>query len=239
MKDMTLDKFWNFMLRRMLVTYLTLIPSFFLTMISLSPPSLGIFVIQVILVLIGTFVMYRKYDEEKTIEFTKKLGVFVEKFKDKMTDPAYIYSLHSIALEVARKKEVFNKTRAWDKLLSTLSEDLTNKVCALHEKIETSSGKEFTSLFEDFRQILTSLKKFKKRFYEMVDEIGKINFALIFGLDAQFQGRFNRLHKEYNGYMDRLAIFSDDIKAKLGLALDEDLIQHIHSLSELCKTIYP
>jgi hypothetical protein len=235
---MTSNAFWKFLLKRMLVAYLGLIPSFFLAIISSSALSIWIFAIQVVLVLMGTFVMYKKYEEEILTEFSKKLGIFTREFLDKVTDSAYVFSLACIALEIAQNNEIL-KTRAWDKHLSKLHESLTNKVYALHERIKKGSGKEFRCYLRDFCQILDSLKEFKKEFYEMVHEIGEINFAQNFGLDAKFKDRFSRLHKEYNGFMNSLRNFSYDMEVKLGLTIDEKLIEHIYSLSELCKTIYP
>jgi len=237
-KDMPSYKFWDFVLRRMLVTYLTLIPSFLLTIISLSFLSAGILAIHITLVLIGTFVMFKQHALEKSIEITKKVGVFVEDLKNKIADPTYVYSLPLIALEVARSEKILKKTQAWDQLLSKLSEELTNEICTLHERIIKSSGKDFSSLFKDFCHTLTLLKKLKKGFYKMVDEIGKINFAMDFGQDMQFRDRFKRLSEEYNGYMGRLMTFSDNLKAETGMKLDENLLEHICSASELFMTIH-
>jgi hypothetical protein len=123
----------------------------------------------------------------------------------------------------------------WYEFLSKLHEELTNKVCTLYGRIEKTSEKEFRSHYEDFRQILSSLQEFKKRFYEMVHEIGEINFAINLGVDTRFKERYDRLYKEYNGCMDDLRNFSYDTEAELGLTIDGKTIEHIYSLSELCK----
>jgi hypothetical protein len=90
----------------MLVTYLTLIPSVIYAVISQSSLSIGIFIVSLILVLVGTWIMFGKFEEERLTDFTKKLEVLLEQLEDKITNPAYIYSLPSIALEIARNKEV-------------------------------------------------------------------------------------------------------------------------------------
>jgi hypothetical protein len=231
----TTHKFWDFVVRHELVTYLTLVPSFILTVISLSPISVGIFAFHVILVLVGTSVMFKKHALEKSVEFTKKLGVFVEELKNK-TDPAYIYSLPIIALEVARSEKISKKTQAWDKLLSKLTEDLITEICSLHERIKNSDGKNFLSLLTDFGHTLGLLGDFKKRFYEMVNEYEKIQFAVDFGQDKQFHDRFERLSKEYNGYMNRLVNFSDDLKAEMNIKADDKMFEHICSAKELFMT---
>lgn len=236
---MTSRKFLDFIVKHELVTYLTLIPSFALTMLSLSIDqsvsyiSIGIFAVHIILVLVGTFVMYRKHSLGKSVEFTRKLGVFVDEFTDKITNPTYSYSLPSFALKVARSKTVLEKTQAWEQFLSKLSEELTNRICILEETIKKSNGKNFPSLLKEFCHTLTLLRKFKMRFYKMIDEYGRIQFATDFAKDSQTENRFKRLSKEYNGYMNRLRDFSDDLKAEMSMKLDDKLLEHICSAEDI------
>ena len=229
MKDTTLEGIKDFILRRMLVTYLTLIPSALFVVISQSLLSLGIFSVQLILVLIGTWVMHRKFDEERIIDFTKKLNIFVKELEDKVTDPAYNYSLPSIALEIARNKMVFRNTQAWDMLLTKLSEDLTNNAIALDKRIE-ANGKQFRIYLNGFRQTLVSLQKFKKRFYDMISEASYLG---VYYNNSEFRKRYERSSEEYNRYMDKLKIFSDDIKVKFEESLDENLTEHVKGNNEL------
>lgn len=70
----------------------------------------------------------------------------------------------------------------------------------------------------------------------MVDEYGEINFAIDFGQEPQIHDRFKRLSKEYNGYMERLVTFSDDLRAEMSLKLNDNLLEHIRSARELFKT---
>jgi len=233
---MKLSEFGSFVKSKLMVTLLLLLVAEINAIFSSLPKELSVSM-PIIAFLIGSFILFRQYRQEKSTKFINKLHVFVEEFRDHITNPSYVYSFPSIALEVAGRKEILT-TRGWEELLSKLSENLTIKVCVLLEKIEKSSGKEFTSLFEDFRQTLILLKENRKEFYKMVDEIG-LNFAMNFSLDTQFKDGFNRFFKEYNGCMDRLAIFSDDLKAELGLTLDKNLIEHFRSLSDLGHTIYP
>jgi len=235
---MTSSKFWNFISRHTLLAYLGLIPPFVLAVISPSPLTIGIFLIQVIVILTGTFVMYRKYGEDLLIESSKKLKVFTKYFMDEIIDSQVIYSLPCIALEVASNDAIL-KNRVWYEYLLKLYEDLTNKIYALYERIEKDNGKEFKNYLEDFQKALGSLQEFKRKFYEMVHEIGEINFATNFGLNAKFKARYTRLHDKFNSYMNNLETFSYDIEASLGVALNKKLIEHIYNLSELCKTIYP
>jgi hypothetical protein len=216
----------------MLVTYLTLIPSVLYVVVSQSLLSLGIFSIQLILVLVGTWVMYRKFEEERLvdlIDFTKKLDIFVKELKDKVIDPAYNCSLPCIALEIARNKKVFRNTQAWDKLLTKLSEDLTNDTIALDKRIE-ADGKQFRIHLKGFRQTLVSMQEFKKRFYEMISEASYLG---VYYNNPEFKKIYERSSEEYNRCMEKLKIFSDDIKVKFEESLDENLTERVKGYDEL------
>jgi hypothetical protein len=216
----------------MLVTYLALIPSVLYVVVSQSLLTLGIFSIQLILVLVGTWVMYRKFVEERLvdlIDFTKKLDIFVKELKDKLIDPACNYSLPCIALEIARNKKVFRDTQAWDKLLTKLSEDLTNNTSTLDKRIE-ADGKQFRINLNGFRQILVSMQEFKKRFYEMISEASYLG---VYYNNPEFKKIYERSSEEYNRYVDKLKIFSDDIKVKFEESLDEKLTERVKGYDEL------
>jgi hypothetical protein len=226
----------------MLVAYLVLIPSGLAAVISIlnvivPQPllSLGVFCAQLIFVIFGTVLMYRKSEEEKPIEFARKLNVFVEYLRDKIVDTAYNYSLPCVALEIARDNNVFRNTQAWDKLVTKLSEELMNNAIALVKRIEYN-GKEFRAYLNEFRQMLDSLQKFKKRFYEMIIEacsLPSLPNLPVFWERPEFKKMYERMSKEYNGYMDRLRSFSDDTKAELRESLNEKLFEYVKGFDEL------
>jgi len=179
--------------------------------------------------------MYGKYEEERFNEFSRKLGVFVKELKDRITDPAHNHSLPCIALEIARSNMVLSNTQAWDKLMTKLSEDLTNNTSALNEGIEVI-GKKFRVHLNDFRRILISLQKFKKRFYEMIAEACSLpslpNLA-VFWDSPEFRKRCERISEEYNKYMDKLEIFFYGVKAEFKESFDEHLTEHVKKFDEL------
>jgi len=193
--------------------------------------------LPIIVFLLGSVILFRQHMHgklhEKLIEFTNKLRVLVEEFKDKISAHSYSYSLPSIALTIANDKEVMKKTEAWNRFLLTFSNNLTKEANALYDRIKESNGKQFSNLFDDFSKLLSHLTDFKREFYNMIKETRDI---ANFGLDTRFRMNFyNRFSEEYNGYMDRLANFSDDLKAELGLTLNRDLIEHVLDLKELYK----
>lgn len=228
--------FKDFLLKRMLVTYLTLIPSAVGVAVSilgiLISPSLlsfGVFSVTLILVLTGTMVMYRKFEEERLVESTRKLNIFVEEFNDRIGNLGYIYSLPSIALEIARNKRVLGDTQAWNKLLTKLSEDLANNGSGLTKRIEADE-EQFKAHLNDFRKILASLREFKKSFYEMLSEARHL---IVYYSNAEFRNRHEEASEEYNRYMDKLKIFSDEIKARFKESLDDNLTEHVKGNNEL------
>lgn len=212
----------------MLVTYLTLIPSVIYAVISQSSLSIWVFIISLILVLVGTWIMFGKFKEERLTDFSKKLEVLLEQLIDKIMNPAYIYSLPSVALEIARNRNVSN-SRAWDKLLTTHSEDLTNNMIALSKRIEANK-KPFRVHLNDFRQTLTSVQKFKKSFYEMISEA--IHLVVYYG-NSEFKKKYDKTSEEYNRYMDKVKIFSDDVKVNFTESLDESGTEHIKGFGAL------
>jgi len=225
----------DFLLKRMLVSYLTLIPSAVLVLISPSLLSLGIFSFTLILVLVGTAFMHREFEEEKLVESTRRLNIFVEEFNDKIGNLAYVYSLPSIALEIARDKRVVGDTQAWDKLLTKLSEDLANNGIGLTKRIEADEG-QFKAHLGDFRKILDSLREFKRRFYEMFSEA---SYLRVYYSSLEFKNRYEKASEEYNRYMDKLKIFSDEIKARFRESLDEKLTEHIQGFDKLFPSEVP
>jgi hypothetical protein len=231
---MTPHKFLDFILKRVLVTYLTLIPSFFLVVISLSLLSVGIFVIQVVLVLTGTFIMYRKYEKEKAQveeeKFIKKLRVLFEEFEDKVSHAGYGYSLLNAALRIAENDAIQKRTKAWSVYLRSILDNIHSKSKLLDEKLKKET--KFSTVFNDFQSLLFFLRDFRTAFYDMVKEtMQDKNFSQ----DADFQKVYRRLYEEYNNYMDRLVSFSDELKAQFNLRLAKDFIEHLKDLNELYK----
>jgi hypothetical protein len=219
----------------MLVAYLTLIPTVLNAVISQSPLSVGIFSFNLILVLIGTWVMYRKFEEERLMDFTRKLNIFVKELEEKIINPAYIYSLPCIALEIARDSRVLGNTQAWDKLVTKLSEDLTNNTIALDKRTE-GNGKQFRAHLNDFRGTLISLQEFKRRFYEMITEacsLPSLPNLVVFWDSPEFKRRYERISEGYNKYMDKLEIFFDEVKAEFEESFDENLTEHVKEFDEL------
>jgi hypothetical protein len=173
--------------------------------------------------------MYKRFDEERLVDFTRKLNIFTKGLEDKIINPAYVYSLPSVALEIARDKRVLNG-QAWEKLLSKLSRDLTDKTRVLNERIEVSK-KQFKVYLNDFRQVLALLREFKKGFCEMIPEA---NYLMsYYSVRPGFSEKYERISEEYNRYMDRLRIFSDDIYVKFKESVDESLTEHVKGFDEL------
>jgi hypothetical protein len=125
-------------------------------------------------------------------------------------------------------KKFFN-TQAWDKLLTKHSEDLTNNMIALSKRIE-ANRKQFRAYLNDFRQTLTSLQKFKKSFYDMIYEARHL---VVYYSSSEFKRKYDRVSEEYNRYMDKVKIFSDDVKVNFTESLDESMTEHIKGFDEL------
>ena len=219
----------------MLVTYLTLIPSLLLAIISLSLFSVVIFTAQVILILIGTQVMFGEYkkeeEREKLVEekkFTRKLQVLFEEFRDKIGHPGRVYSLPSASLRIAEDETIRKRTEAWSLHLRSLVDNLTKEVDLLDAKLKKRIR--FSMAFEDFQNLLSLLTRIKDTFYKMFAEIKQVkDFTQV----SDFQRIYKRLYDEYNKYMDKLGIFSDECKAQFNLKLNKDSIEHLKDLNQL------
>lgn len=235
MKDMTLEGLKDFITRRMLVTYFVLVLSGLGVVISVlntivpqSLLSLSVFCAQLIFVIFGTLFMYRRSEEQKPIEFSRKLDVFAEDFVTKIVNLAYIYSLPYIALEIAGNRDVVG-TQAWSDLLTKLSENLTNNTIALRERIKVD-GKQFRTHLNDFRQVLSSLREFKKSFYKMIPEI---RHPTAHYSSSEFKKQYDKAYEEYNRCMDEIKIFSKEIKVSFAESIDENLTEHVKGFDEL------
>jgi len=179
----------------------------------------------------------KRLEQEKLLRFTKKLSILVREFKEHTASLGYGYSLPNIALRIANDKTVIERTSAWKKSLTRLSNDLAKSSLKLCEKIENCvrarEGSEFVKLFEDFRGLLASVRDFKEEFYSMINETKDIkNFIL----EESFVKTYTRSSEEFNGYMGRLRIFSDDVEAEFNMRLHRDLIEHLKDLHELYKS---
>jgi hypothetical protein len=235
MKDMTFEGLKDFITRHMLVTYLVLLPSGLGVVISIlnivvpqSLLSLSVFCTQLIFVILGTAFMYRKSEEQEPIKFSRKLDVFVEKFVTKIVNPAYVYSLPSIALEIAGNRDVVS-TQAWSHLLMNLSENLTNNTIALRERIKVDK-KQFRTHLNDFRQVLSSLRELKTSFYNMIPEV---RHPTTHYSSSEFRKQYDRAYEEYNRCMDEIKIFSNEIKVSFAESIDENLTEHVKGFEEL------
>ena len=222
----------------MLVTYFTLIPSLLLAIISLSLLSIGIFTAQLILILIGTYMMFGEYEKEKAREklveeekFTRKLQVLFEEFKDKIGSSAYVYSLPNASLRIAEDEMIRKRTEAWSLHLRSLVDNLTKEANLLDEKLK--KGIRFSLAFEDFQNLLSLLRRIKDTFYIMFVEIKQVkDFTQV----SDFQKIYRRCYSEFNNYMDRLSSFSDDLKAEFNLRLSKDSVKRLKDLNELYKS---
>jgi len=231
-------RFWDFIQKRVLLALLTLILSLFLTIISLSLISVGIFVANVIIFLIGSYLMFRHYEKERAIEkllreekFTKKLSVFFKEFKEKIADSGYAYSLVNIAFMIASNDLIQKRTKAWTSFLHSLLDKLDKKVNSLDEKLKKETT--FSIAFEDFRNLLFLFTDFRTAFYSMVEETKRDKD---FSQETEFQTRYKRLYEEYNNFMDRLRSFADDLKAEFDLGLSKDEIEHLKDLNILYQS---
>lgn len=172
---------------------------------------------------------YREEKGKKELRFIKRLGNFVKDFDDKIVNIAYVYSLTSIAYEIAHDKTIRQQKMAWEFFLSHLNEDLEHQGILLHEKVKERKG-EFVSLFEDFSSLLSLLRKFKNQFYKMVNDTKQTKD---FSNDSEFEKRYRKFYEEINKYMDKLDNFSDEVKAEFGLSLRKGLTEHVKDFSEL------
>jgi len=234
---MKLRDFVRFITDKLVVTLLLLVLAE-INAIILLPKEISIS-LPIVLFLGGSIVLFKQYSGEKSQEkltvFKNKLYVLVEEFKDKIVAPNYSYSLPSIGSMIANDNQIMNKTEAWYHLFLMLSADLSKKANELDAEIKQSKGEQFSSLLEEFSELLSSLETFKREFYNMINETRNL---ANYGVDAQFGVFYNKFREEYNGYMDRLRSFSDDLKAeKMGVPLREDLIEHIGDLSELYRVV--
>lgn len=173
--------------------------------------------------------LYREEKRKKELRFINRLKDFVKVFNEKITNAPYTYSLISIAFRIANDKTIQEKTKAWHLFLYHLDEELTKQGILLDERVKRRK-EEFTSLFEDFNSLLSLLRNFKKRFYDMVNDTKKTKG---FSNDSKFKKEYKRFCEEFNRYMDKLEIFSDEVKAEFGISLSKDLTEHVKDFSEL------
>jgi hypothetical protein len=179
----------------------------------------------------------KMFEQEKLLRFVKKLHILVREFKENIARSGYGYSLPTSALRIANDKAVIDRTSAWKNSLTRLSNDLDEQSLNLYEKIEkcvkTEEGSKFVELFEDFRGLLASLRDFKNEFYNMINETKTIKN---FSQEEDFLKQYTRCREEYNDYMNRIRIFSDDVKAEFDRWFARDLIEHLKDLHELYKS---
>ena len=95
---------------------------------------------------------------------------------------------------------------------------------------------QFKTHFNDFRKILASLREFKKRYYEMLHAA---RYLIVYYSNAEFRNRYEKASEEYNRYMDKLKIFSDEIKVRFRESLDENLTEHTQGFDKLFPSEVP
>lgn len=232
---MRFREFISFLQNRMIVTLLllifTLINGIFFLPREVSIP------LPIIVFLLGSFIMFRQYQHERTLRFTNKLRVFIKEFQDKIASSRYGYSLPNIVIRISNDKAILEQKKAWNIFLLRLANGLTKKSVELLERVMKGNGTRFFEIFEDFRNLLFDLRDLRTQFYNMVEDTKEItNFSQI----PDFRKMYKRFSEEYDNYMDRLKNFSDDLEGEFGLTLSKGSIEHIKDLNELYKsrTVY-
>jgi len=232
---MSFQGFWVFIKKRMLVTYLTLIPSLLLAIFSLSFLSIGIFMVQVAIILIGTYVMFGEYQKERAREklieeekFSKRLQVHLNALRDKIGNSAYAFSLLSASLRIAEDENIRKRTEAWSLHFRSFMNNFTEEADILVKKLEKGIG--FHDAFENFKNLLSLHRDIKETFYKMIKETKQ---SKDFTQDSDFQKIYKRLYEEHNKYMDKLGIFSDECEAQFNLKLYIGSIEHLKDLNQL------
>lgn len=185
--------------------------------------------LMIIVFIVGAIILYREEKRKKELRFINRLKDFLKVFNEKITDVAYTYSLISIAFRIANDETIREKTIGWHLFLQYQDEELTKQGILLNEKVKQRK-EDFTSLFEDFKGLLSLLRNFKKRFYDMVNDTKKIKS---FSNDSKFKKEYKRFYEEFNKYMDKLDNFSDEVKAEFEISLSKDLTEHVKDFNEL------
>ena len=214
----------------MLVTFLLLIVALMTALFSL-PKEVSIS-LPIVVFILGAIFLYREEKHTKELRFINRLENLVKDFNEKIASSPYSYSLIAIAFWIANDEKIKEKTIAWHLFLNNLNEDFTKQGILLYDRIRKRKG-EFASLFEDFSNLLSLFRNFKKQFYNMVNDT---KHTKDFSKDSNFEKHYKRFCEEFNKYMDKLENFSDEIKAEFGLSLNEDLVKHVEDLSELYKS---
>jgi hypothetical protein len=228
---MKFGEFASFMFHKLIITLLLLVLAL-INAILFLPKEISVS-LPIFIFIIGAIVLYREEKRSKEFKFVNRLQDFVTDFKERIADSSYAYSLISISFWIANDETVKYRTTAWHLFLHHLNENLTRQTIILHEKVRQRKT-EFTILFEDFNNLLFLLRDFKKQFYNIVDDTRKTKD---FSKDLKFTEHYKRLCAEFNKYMDKLDIFSDDVKAEFGLSLSKDVTEHIKDLNELYKSL--
>jgi hypothetical protein len=194
--------------------------------------------LPILIFLFGSLFLFMRHKKGKRQEqfnkYANKLRVLVAELKDKIVDSSNIYSLPNIALKIANDPQIINKTEAWNRLLLILFNKLVMETNTLNEKIEKSTGDDFPYLMTEFARLLGNLSEFKREFYNMIKETR--NIAPL-GFDQNFKLKFHEFREQYNGYMDKISLFSDDLKAdpELRWEISKELFEHIKDLNELYR----
>lgn len=224
-----------FIKKRMLVAYLTLIPSLLLTLFSLSYRSMVIFAFQLLMVLIGTYVMFRDYNEEKKLEklseenkFIEKLKVHLKNLKNEIGHANYDCSLLQLSMLISRDGSLQSRTTAWSRLFNYLIENFNLELDKLINKLDEEI--EFSEVFINFQDLLSLLERIRIEFYDMIKEIKPLKD---FSQDPFYQKKYSKLYDEYNRYMDKLGNLSDECESKFNLKLSKHLIEHLKEFDQL------
>jgi len=197
--------------------------------------------LPIIAFILATIIVYREESrKEKLTHITKKseredrfirrLNGLVDDFVNNLVNVADTHSITSIANEIVNDGIIRQHRPVWGLFLSHLNEDLTKKGILLNNRIDQRKT-EFKILFQDFATLLSFLRKFKNKFYEMVADTKKINQSFV--SDSQFKIKYGKFSEKFNKYMDKLDNFSDEVKAEFEISLSKNVTEHIKGLDEL------
>jgi len=200
--------------------------------------------LPIIVFIVAAVIVYKEesrkeaitHEEEKSereARFIKRFDNLMNEFVEKIVNVVYIYSITSIANKIANDEIIRQQKTAWQLFLSHLNDDLTTQSILLHDRIKQRKA-EFKILFQEFDSLLSLLRKFRNKFYEMVADTRKLNQS--FATDLQFKKNYKKFSEEFDKYMDKLEIFSDEVKVEFGLSLKKELTEHVKDLEELYKS---
>lgn len=208
----------------MLVTYLSLLPTFIGVVLLRSFAVLLVFAVQLGVVLVGTVPMFGDYRKEMTKEeelLLRKLDILLTD-SQKVLNNGYSYSLTGFAYSIASQPSVTKITQAWNLFINQNGRDLSERLGALTSKSKSESS--FPDAFKEFDDLLQHLFLFRDSFYRMVAEVKSY---YDFQTDIGRREVYRKVIEEHDSLMNRARLFSDDVKARTGLFLSENNLENL------------